>query len=604
METIILHLSDLHVTRHILPNQEENPKINSFLTTNINTDQSNQYLDSFVQCVKNEFPKADFKLLITGDIADSGDKTEYEYALKFINKILTDLNIDLSDLLIVPGDHDVHRLSLHTFLDETPTKDVHLLNEIKFNNFSKFYKDLTQKDFPFGKAIIDHLSLGGDVFLLGINSNFKIKEDGGLGAIDVESLKTELNLIKGNVNENAKFICSWHHNFTSGFEDKNTGQWEIGNRQTLIGQLQLQKIKLILTGNEHTSNTRSINETIDTSDSGIFSSLKHLNSFKAYVFNITPEISLENRIFSLLRPNDINKPYYWTPSKCIDAGQKDKFLLSDPKEEVIPDAEDIIPTGLTFDQSEKQHKESVQLNLNKRYYYKSSPLSEEIYQVIKTEKLFHSGHFHWSETSRAHNWIDVSKLLEKNKNLFTAQKAIIDVIETFELHQNCDLIIGLGYEGNILSTKPAIKYGIDHTYFAYSYREKKIIRFEDVFNHENHQKKYKKILIVTDVVNDGRTIRKFVHEHMEEFFKNTKQIIVVSLFYTADRKIDSKILNYDEIEKTEDKNKDYKINNIEFFAVKHIKVEKCPYGEDYRSECLIFRDDLNCVHMFYETNND
>ncbi|WP_461788244.1 metallophosphoesterase family protein [Pedobacter sp.] len=570
----------------------------------MDTDQSNQYLDSFAQCVKNEFPKANFKLLITGDIADSGDKTEYEYALKFINKILTDLHIDIADLLILPGDHDVHRLSLNTFLNDTPTKDVHLLNDVKFKNFSDFYEKLTKKTFAFGNAIVDTLKLNENIIIVGANSNFKINENGGLGAIDIEKFSDELERLKLGKSSDLKLIPCWHHNITSGFEDSNTGQWEKPNRQALIGHLELQKIKLILTGNEHTSNTRNINEIIDTSDCGIFSSLRHQNSFKAYLVHSKNEIYLENRIYSLLRTNDNNKPYYWTNSKCTDAGQKEKFLLSDSKTEILPDVEDIIPIGSTSDQSEEPPKEMVQLDLTKRNYYKSSPLSEEIYQVIKTEKLFHSGHFHWSETSRAHNWIDVSKLLEKNKNLLTAQKAIIDVIETFGLHHDCDLIIGLGYEGNILSTKPAIKYNIDHTYFAYSYREKKIIRFEDVFNHENHEKKYKKILIVTDVVNDGRTIRKFAHEHMEEFFKNTEQISVVSLFYTGDRKIDSNILNYDKIEKPEDKNKDYKINNIEFYAVKHIKVEKCPYGSDYRTECLIFRDDLNCVHMFYETVTD
>jgi len=42
------------------------------------------------------------------------------------------------------------------------------------------------------------------------------------------------------------------------------------------------------------------------------------------------------------------------------------------------------------------------------------------------------------------------------------------------------------------------------------------------------------------------------------------------------------------------------VNNIEFYTVKSLKVEKCPYGKDFRTECFIYKDDLSCVKLFYD----
>ena len=152
----------------------------------------------------------------------------------------------------------------------------------------------------------------------------------------------------------------------------------------------------------------------------------------------------------------------------------------------------------------------------------------------------------------------------------------------------------------MIASKASLKYPQKYTYLPYSYRWLDHNKFENKLNLQNDDKKYKTVILITDVVNDGRTIRKLVGKADREktFFDNVEKIIVVSLFYTGDQKLNHDILNYERLPKEYQKN-DEKINNIEFYSVRQLKIEKCPYGEDYKTECFILRDNLHCVHKFY-----
>ena len=122
-------------------------------------------------------------------------------------------------------------------------------------------------------------------------------------------------------------------------------------------------------------------------------------------------------------------------------------------------------------------------------------------------------------------------------------------------------------------------------------------------NYDNTKGDYKTVVIVTDVVNDGRTIRKLIGKRCAEFFKNVERIIVISLFYTGEiDQINTNILNYNmRLPNTNyDFENDNEVNNIEFYTVRKLKVDRCPYGKDYNTECLIYRDELSCVHLFYD----
>jgi len=599
MSKVIIHISDLHVTRYIKSNGKINQEIDSYLTTNEEDYGSIHYINTFINKILEDFKESERLLIVTGDVTDSGEKIEFDFAQKFIQQIINDLSIKIENCLILPGDHDVHRRSLDNALESKPDENSHLLNNIKFNNFSVFYEKIKGEDFPFDKIIIDHINIDNKIILLGINSNYKINNEGGEGYIEIEQFKAEFESLKAQLsNDGLNYVACWHHNFSSGFEDKNNGQWESQNRLHLLAELERQNIKLVLTGNEHTSNCKSIHMgSIMSSDCGSFSSIAFDTSFKIHPIILTNNVALENKIYGLQKVNGNDLSYFWNARDNKDAKQPDRFDLFIENVQKIKEVEDTLP-HLAIDLHDTQIgfvKES-----SSRTIFENKEIEDRLYNIIKNKKLFHSGHFHWSDHSRAHNWIDVSKLLEDKDDLYFVKNVIIDIIESFNLQDNCDLMIGLGYEGNIISSKASIKFNIPYTSLPYSYRYNDHNEYEKRLNYDNVDGKFKRVLFITDVVNDGRTIRKLIHEREKKFFISVEKIIVVSLFYSGHQKVNTDILNYSKLPKEYDKENDYEVDNIEFYTVKSLRVEKCPYGKNYKEECFIYKDELSCVHLFYD----
>ena len=600
MSSIILHISDLHVS---LENKLDGERINndSYLKIPNSKESSLHFIDKFINAAKAECLDKKIYLLITGDITDCGAKLEFDYALEYLNNIINGLNIDKKDILLIPGDHDINRKAIEELKYSKEKISKEELNNSKFKNFKDFYFSLLDKEFDPNKVLFDVLNFENQILLLGINSSYEIDLEKTEGQINIEIFKKELLDVK---NENdLKFIVCCHHNVTSSHEDKNRGQWEVNNRIRFLTTLEENGVKFIFSGNEHTSSCKRCHGDILVSDSGALSSIKWDSAFKIYELDNSENIILKNNIFALQKTGVNDDPYFWDDRDNQKAKQ-DKFfeisLKNPPKmeeelNELIPDEEQ--PT------KELSKEESNENPKNAPNFYYSKEYTDELYEKIKKLNLFHSGHFHWSETSRAHNWIDVSKLIEDKKNLNFVKNAIIDVIEKKDLENKIDLIIGLGYEGNIISTKAAIKHNKPYAFLPYSYRHDEHHPFENELNFDNSTGNFKNILIITDVVNDGRTIRKLINKRQKTFFKNVDKVYVVSLFYTGESVLNNDILNYDFIKvsiSNYDIGNDEPVNNIEFYTVKSLKVEKCPYGKDFRETCLIVKDKLGCVNLFYD----
>ena len=606
---VIIHISDLHVNLYLDEDEVPRTEINSYLTTNLSTDDSFFFIDTFIKKIEDvkalQFPDAEFILLITGDITNSGEELEFKSAKSFIKKIMTKLNISKEKCLLIPGDHDVNRRSLKNYLIDNPDKNSHLLNKVKLNYFGKFYKDLKGNEFEFDKIIFDHLIIDNQVVILAINSNYKINQRGGEGYIVVQQFQKELDLLKTELGSNMHYICCWHHNLTANFENSNSGQWFKENRVHLLAEVSSQQIKLILTGNEHTSGAKKIKIEINTSDSGVFSSSNSNSSFKLYPVKFEESgILLENISYNLIVTDSNDNPFYWNKVENISAEQVNDFEILVKNTEVILDVETLpeminfLPAASILDNSAISQLQTPMI-LTKPHVQNIED-SDKLYNIIKDKKLFHSGHFHWSNTSRAHNWIDISKLLEDKDDLLFLKNAIIKIIESNNLAEDCSAIIGLGYEGNLIASKASIKYDVIYSYLPYSYRYKDHHDYENHLNLKNNDGKFKNVIIITDVVNDGRTIRKLIGKREKSFFEKVKKITVISLFYTGDKKsVTLNILN-----SSSDANFDYTndetVNNIEFYSIKNLRVEKCPYGAEYVNECLIYKDDLSCVNLFYD----
>ena len=128
-------------------------------------------------------------ILITGDIAFSAQKEEYQQAREWIGKLLKKLGLDESKVLVVPGNHDVDRDKIqndiasqmvHDSLRQNPVKiDEFLANSNsmkvlwpKFESYCKFSQDFRSPKLtttrPFWKILVK--SSLGPVTFAGLNT--------------------------------------------------------------------------------------------------------------------------------------------------------------------------------------------------------------------------------------------------------------------------------------------------------------------------------------------------------------------------------------------------------------------------------------------------
>jgi 3',5'-cyclic AMP phosphodiesterase CpdA len=121
-EINILHLSDIHFKRD---KDDDNPPFRR--------DVQNKMVAAIQDHLKDHDPP-DF-VAVTGDIAFSGKKPEYDEALKFFNQLKPILPGNI-EFLVVPGNHDVDRNQIDKF---TPPYDV-----VQNNMMDKFLEDSDQ----------------------------------------------------------------------------------------------------------------------------------------------------------------------------------------------------------------------------------------------------------------------------------------------------------------------------------------------------------------------------------------------------------------------------------------------------------------------------
>lgn len=520
MDSIILHISDFHVSLD-KKLKEEHVNSDSFLRAS-KEELSQQFIDKFIQKVKHEFSSKNIYLLVTGDITDCGAELEFNYVKIYLENIITELNIKKECILLIPGDHDIHRRDIEDFIYSKEDYTEEERNKAKFKNFSVFYEAILNKKFNPNEVIFDTLEIENRFLLLGVNSSYYVDLENTEGKIDVEKFKLELKE-KTKDSELKNVICC-HHNITSLYEDKNSGQWNKENRSAFITALESNDIKFIFSGNEHTSGCKkTTGDSITISDSGTLSSKKYDSAFKIYELenNNSDDIILINHIYALQQTGNNDDPHYWDKRNNIGAKQPEKFEISVAKPPVLEDeVTDLIDSNQKEESPlENSKKQEIEISNSDVDVYYNSEYTEVLYDKVKELNLFHSGHFHWSETSRAHNWIDTSKLIENNEDLSFTKNAIIDVIEKKQLEEKIDLIIGLGYEGNIISSKATIKFNKPYAFLPYSYRHDEHHEYENDLNYDNSSGKFKSILIVTDVVNDGRTIRKLINKRQNTFLK-------------------------------------------------------------------------------------
>ncbi len=467
MKKAIIHISDLHVSLH------ENLKgitndCSSFLTTKPSDSQIDNFINEFCAKIKNQFADFELYLIISGDIADKGILEEFKTAKKFINTIISKLGINKENLLIVPGDHDINyddcRLAHEKGLREGETRKSFEYFTEKFKNFTDFYDEIYDEKLTFSpeKTIVNYLTINEPekLLVIGLNSNYKIDYDGGNGYFHIDNLRNELKELSSK-HPDFSIIGVFHHNIFAAYDNKMTGQWDNSNsdsnRLAVFRVFEELGINTLLYGNEHTRcSFYSSNHKVTYSDCGAFANSKQnpISSFKVYEINSEGnKLFFKNNLFLLLKAGltDLEFPFgTWTLQIQTElAGELEIIPIRTPEELEIKE-------NLSLDGKEEVIK--IEISDEVKIITKSIPKdyipfeSEDndhlcLLKIVKDKNLFHSGHFHWSETSRAHNWIDVSKLLNNREDLLNAKKYILNLIDKNKL--DFDFIIGLGIEGNM-----------------------------------------------------------------------------------------------------------------------------------------------------------
>jgi predicted MPP superfamily phosphohydrolase/orotate phosphoribosyltransferase len=590
MSDIIIHISDLHTTYHT----NELGKIceHTCLTTDPNkSEDCKSFIKKVAKSINDRFSNHNKYLIITGDIADKAEQKEYEQAESLITLLLSELKItDTSRIAIIPGDHDWHNSSVEQAKRAKINNGIDFeINEIKYKNFNEhLYNKIKKSEFDSNKIIFETMNIGDNIVFLSLNSTLKIENIGDKGDFDIPTLRNELETI---IEQNPKkhLLMGFHHNLSGSYENKTTGSVDSTSWGNLLGLLNEKKIKCVFYGNEHTHNSKIIPENIFISDAGTLTGITQpRGSFKCYeIIESDNQITLCNYIGLLDSTASLAETGFgnWTLSEVTvneneTVAQFEIFNNSVKIDKKTQMQE--LPTATEKVRS-IENKPMTEDSLSpSEYKYTNQNISDDLFKIIKTKKLFHTGHFHWNTNSRALNWIDTLKLLECYEDLLFAKNAIIDVLQDIQFKKKIqfDLMIGLGSQGTMIATKAALQLGIPFSALPYSYRQSDHNEFENQLNILK-DKEYQTIVFIMDVVHDGSSIKKIIEGQQKIIFDKAKQIFVASLISTG---------NPNPIN-----------DKTEFVSVLDLKFAECPYKDDdkYKENCRICKENLNEVLCFY-----
>ena len=213
----ILHLSDIHIQ---------------------NQTQASSYLTHLILDLTNELKikKLDY-IIVSGDIGDTSTETDYTAAVYFFKKLAESFQLEIKNIVIVPGNHDLNwdlsKKSYYYDQEKPSSKGSNKYFEFesgfmiqndsiypqRFGNFNKFlYNPLFKEDYPIDyesqiKVVKDEVS---HVLIIGFNSSWEIdhhfvKE----ASINSDALNKVLREY-GNDDQynNWLKIAVWHHPVT------------------------------------------------------------------------------------------------------------------------------------------------------------------------------------------------------------------------------------------------------------------------------------------------------------------------------------------------------------------------------------------------------
>lgn len=211
----IIHLSDLHFGQH-----------HRYIGDTPYETLLSKTLED-LDFLSNEYKVDPSLVIITGDLAEKSDPTEYSKVREFLDGLLEKFSLDASKVVIVPGNHDVnwdmYRSSeLYHKAHRKPFNPPYFE---KFRIFKEFCDDFYEGSYTFSEKLYNIFPYPElDLIIAGLNSCVKETPDKHYGWIGLEQVHSAGREID-EIDPKKKYlrIAAFHHNFLrrSQFDKEN-----------------------------------------------------------------------------------------------------------------------------------------------------------------------------------------------------------------------------------------------------------------------------------------------------------------------------------------------------------------------------------------------
>lgn len=534
----IMHISDLHFS--------EDDGNKSLL-------QKENYINDWIASLKG-IESLD-TLIISGDIVNQGGSERvYKEVKILIDRLRKELNI--KDILCIPGNHDVNRGLLGGIKGELEIDCDNLWKyyDQKLKYYWNFMKE-NKLQFDQNSGLISSIKLDNpNVVIIGLDSTDRIGQEDEYGFINVEMLKKGLQNLFGKKREKYREylkIAVLHHTpiiyqsraqvvtDNNSNEIKAWGTCNAENWDTVKNILLEYDIHYVLTGHVHGSQSGQIRAFDDPNDEINYSTVGSIgvDFSKELQKQLDPDqnINLINRLEELKCYGSLyghhNAYNIWTISDTglvreeqykyiIDEGNR-RWICWNSKEFVKETSHD--SEGPFVDEVDSPYDDPEE----------TEDYQENILKCVRENRLFKTGHYHWKGSARI-NWIDTSYFFQHRQMMFFIARGINDLFIRENSLAGVDAIIGLGIKGSMLLS-----------YIRFLFPEKPCSYLpENMREYNNYEKalfegykNLRKIAILTDVVHSGNTVKR-IAEEIHGRVNNFLEIHVVTIFdSTQDQKI-------------------------------------------------------------------
>lgn len=569
MSLNILHISDLHFGTNSVKDQQSTRYCDTFVSSFI------KELEGFIKELEGK--KIDY-LIVTGDIANSSKKMEYDKAIVFLEKVVDSLNISKKNVLICMGNHDISWDILRDIEDKEGIPLENLYKEKKkYDNFEAFYnnfykdKDNHIQQFKTDSIFVEIPDETHKILFLGVNTCYheSNQDKDHCGYIDKVSFETSLKNMGSQYEGYVKCLVM-HHNPKDLAQEKHSfDNWREIDKNKLGYPF------VVFCGHIHDSDGESEvksddNDTIHYISVGSLLKKETTGEFNLYTIS-DDSSTIQIKYFDFHDSKDPSKQY-WQEQDKKKARKKISLKPKVQENEIIND--------LFSDNYGKavQELEDKQKQVQKTTHVKHS---KTILDEIRNHQLYYSGHFHWDtdengENSkfRSHGYIDINYLVSHIESLEIITKLyeekIIEIREKTKLDKT--IMVSIGLECSVIGARLSVLFPD----FGFSY----IPRKHKANDHITVEKEigfsdYNTVILIKDITFDADEAIGII----EKSFKN-KNIHLISLFYCGKKGEKKEILS----------GKD----NAHFYSlIDDIEIPRCNVPE---SGCPIIKNKLQTIY--------